>query len=49
MAQKVHAQLYSTFLSGFIIITQLPSAGLKCELPVSEMGKFDTLALNSGG
>ena len=52
MAQKVQAQLYSTFLSGSIIITQLLSAGQKGELhllPVSEMGKIYTIALNFGG
>ena len=49
MAQKVHAPLDSNFLSGSIIITQLPSEGLKFELPVSEMGNIQTLALNFGG
>ena len=52
MAQKVQAQLYSTFLSGSIIITQLLSAGQKGELhllPVSEMEKIYTIALNFGG
>ena len=49
LVQKVHAQLYSTFLYSSIIITQLLSAGLKRRLhllAVSEMGKFHTVALN---
>ena len=49
LAQKGHAQFYSVFLFCSIIITQLLSTGLKNELqflPVSEMGKFHTLALN---
>ena len=46
LAQRVHAQLYSTFLFISIIIIQLLSACLKSELhvlPVSEMGKIHTL------
>ena len=42
VAQKVQAQLYSTFLSGSIITTQVLSIGLKGELhllPVSETKK----------
>ena len=53
VAQKVQAQLYSTFLSGSIITTQVLSIGLKGELhllPVSEMKKKKyTVALNFGG
>ena len=52
LAQNVYAQLYSTFLSSSIIITQLLSLCLKTELhllPVSEMGTFHTLALNFWG
>ena len=43
LAQKVHDQLYFTFLFSSIIVTQLLSACLKKELhllPVSEMGKY---------
>ena len=50
-AQNVHAQMYSTFLFSSIIIAQLLSC-LKTDLhllPVSEMGKFHTPALNFGG
>ena len=52
LTQNVHAQLYSTFLFSYIIITQLLSPCLKNELhllSVSEIGKFNILALNFGG
>ena len=52
LAQNVHAQLYFIFLSGSTIITQLLLPCLEIELhllPVSEMGKFHTLALYIGG
>ena len=52
LAQNVHAQMYSTFLFSSIIIAQLLSSCLKTELhllPISEMGKFHTPALNFGG
>ena len=48
LVQKVHAQLYSIFLFSSIIITKYYQHVNFHLLPVLEIGKSDTLALNFG-